>query len=129
MTPRDLARLYLDKGRDDELVAERLAPMADVPDSGVGFHAQQAIEKYLKAVLALNEVRVQKTHEIGALLGQVAELGLDLPDGVGLALELNPYSVLERYPLAPESEPLDRATVLDLVARMRAWCAELVEEG
>lgn len=72
--------------------------MADVPDSGVGFHAQQAAEKYLKAVFALNEVRVRRTHEMAALLAQLGELGVEAPEGLDAAVELTPYSVLERYP-------------------------------
>jgi HEPN domain-containing protein len=78
-------------------------PWTTCPTLGVGFHAQQAVEKYLKAVLALNEVPVRKTHDIGALLGQLAELGLELPDEMDAALELTPYSVLERYPLARDA--------------------------
>lgn len=85
-------------------------------DSCVGFHAQQAVEKYLKAALALNEVPVRKTHDIGALLGQLAELGVELPDGIDGALELTPYSVLEGYPMAPRCEDLDRKGVLNVVS-------------
>jgi HEPN domain-containing protein len=98
MRPHDLAVLYIRKAREDELIAQRLAPMNDVPDTGVGFHAQQAVEKSLKAVLALNEVNVQKTHDIGALLGQLRELDLDIPKELDEAVELTAYSVMARYP-------------------------------
>jgi HEPN domain-containing protein len=70
MKPHDLARLYLDKAWEDELAALRLAVMDDVSDAIVGFHAQQAVEKSLKAVLALHEVRVRKTHDIATLSSQ-----------------------------------------------------------
>jgi HEPN domain-containing protein len=34
----------------------------------VAFHAQQAVEKYLKAFLIRHEIEFPKTHDIGALL-------------------------------------------------------------
>ena len=103
--------------------------MGDIPDSGVGFHGQQAVEKYLKAVLALNEVPVRRTHDIGALLGQLAELGVELPDGLDAALELTPYSVLERYPMAREAEALDRKRLLGIVSHVRAWAEGVIAQG
>ncbi len=125
MTPHDLALLYLSKGRDDEVIAAKLAPMEDVADSGVGFHAQQAVEKYLKAVLALNEVRVRKTHEIAALITQVCELGIEFPKELESVVQLGPYSVLERYPLGGVVEPLDRRAALQLMATVRRWAEQL----
>ncbi len=128
MTPHDLALLYLSKGRDDEVIAAKLAPMEDVADSGVGFHAQQAVEKYLKAVLALNEVRVRKTHEIAALITQVRELGIEFPRELEAVVQLGPYSVLERYPLGGVVEPLDRRASLQLIAMVRRWAEQLTLE-
>lgn len=121
MNPRDLADLYLKKAADDDLAAARLAPLAEVADSIVGFHAQQAIEKSLKAVLALHEIRVLKTHDLAALAHQVKELGIDLPAALEEAFELTPYAVHERYPLGGELEPLDRPASLELVAKFREW--------
>ena len=37
----------------------------------VAFHAQQAIEKSLKAYLAYNEIDIPKTHKLQSLLGRV----------------------------------------------------------
>lgn len=121
MNPRDLAKLYLEKAYDDEVAATALVQMAEVADSIVGFHAQQAIEKCLKAVLAIHEVRVRKTHDLASLGAQVLELGIALPPTLDDALELTPYSVLERYPLGGELEALDRQGALELVRQFRDW--------
>jgi len=36
----------------------------DIPDDVLGFHAQQAVEKILKAVLAANDLGYERTHNI-----------------------------------------------------------------
>lgn len=128
MKPRDLALLFLEKAWADEVAATRLAPMEDVADSIIGFHAQQAVEKSLKAVLALQEIRVNKTHNIATLSAQIKELGMELPPGIDDALELTAYAVLERYPLGAEVEPLDRSGALALAHSVREWASALVGE-
>lgn len=122
MTPHDLGRLYFEKGRQDEDAATELADNADISDSIVGFHCQQAVEKYLKALLATQEVRVLKIHDLASLIEQLGELGVVLPDEYQEITELTPFSVLARYPLAAgEAEPLDRPKALSLVASVREW--------
>jgi len=44
--------MLLRKAMQDELVLERLVNDQDVDDDTLGFHAQQAAEKLLKAALA-----------------------------------------------------------------------------
>jgi len=47
------------KARQDELVLERLLGDCDVDDDTLGFHAQQAAEKLLKAALAVRAILLQ----------------------------------------------------------------------
>jgi hypothetical protein len=54
----ELALLLVGKAEGDESILDRLLDDHDVPDDVLGFHVQQAVEKRLKAVLALNESRV-----------------------------------------------------------------------
>jgi len=54
---RELAELLLQKAEQDEFALDKLIPDPNSPDEIIGFHAQQAIEKMLKAVLALAAVR------------------------------------------------------------------------
>jgi HEPN domain-containing protein len=51
---RALARTLLARAREDMQTLEALAG-AVVPDRAVGFHAEQVVEKSLKAVLAERE--------------------------------------------------------------------------
>lgn len=41
----DLAQLLMEKAAGDEKILLRLIDQDDIPDDGLGFHAQQAVEK------------------------------------------------------------------------------------
>jgi hypothetical protein len=43
----DLARLLMEKAAGDEKILLRLIDEDDIPDDGLGFHAQQAVEKMM----------------------------------------------------------------------------------
>jgi HEPN domain-containing protein len=62
--PADLPRLLLGLARDDEFAARSLLPVEGVADSILGFHAQQAVEKSLKAALAYRGVEFPYTHDL-----------------------------------------------------------------
>lgn len=65
--------------------------------SAVGFHAQQAAEKYLKALMTWRQIEFPKTHDLSRLLLLLAD---DAPLAENLApIEiLSPYGVDARYP-------------------------------
>jgi hypothetical protein len=48
----DLAIRFARKAESDEIALDKLGDDPDVPDDLIGFHAQQALEKLLKAALA-----------------------------------------------------------------------------
>jgi len=50
---RDLAEVLARKAGDDAKAMQLLAPNPEISDEIIGFHAQQAIEKWLKAVMAV----------------------------------------------------------------------------
>jgi hypothetical protein len=58
----------MEKAAGDERILFRLIDDEDIPDDGLGFHAQQAVEKMIKAVLAHNDVSYERTHNIAYLL-------------------------------------------------------------
>lgn len=128
MTPLDLAKAFLAKGRADELLCERILNDKDINDALFGFHAQQAAEKYLKAVLAIDEERPEKTHDLGVLAAQCERAGHPMPEALREVFDLAPYAVDERYPFGT-TPPLDRSASLDLVIGVRVWVEGLVDEG
>jgi len=66
-----------------------------------GFHLQQAVEKSLKAWLALKRVDYPKTHDLNPLFGLLEDEGEDIELFWSL-LELNPFAVQFRYEVADE---------------------------
>lgn len=125
---RELALLLARKAKGDESVLEKLLDDPDVPDDVLGFHAQQAIEKRLKAVLAFREVDYDRTHSIGYLTSLLAHHGIDLPDGREQIEELTPWAVAARYESSFD-EVLDRGAVRGHMAVVRDWSKELLEGG
>jgi HEPN domain-containing protein len=95
---------------------------------GAVFHAQQAVEKFLKAVLVWHQVEFPKTHDIGRLTDLLKTVDSGLADRVREASALTPYAIEARYPsdlseptLAEAREALSIATrVRDAVLRQLA---------
>lgn len=95
---------------------ERIAPEI------VAFHAQQAAEKMLKALLVLCQVDFLRTHSIGALLTLCEEAGFDGVQELVEASSLTRYAVAARYP--GEEEPVSRQEAEEaakLAAQVFAW--------
>lgn len=53
---REVARLLLQKAREDFSAAQVLIATADQTDHVIGFHLQQTVEKALKSVLASHAI-------------------------------------------------------------------------
>lgn len=68
-----------------------------VTDAIVGFHAQQAVEKALKAVLAVHGVEVPFTHDLAGLADRCAAEGATLPSTLAEIDRLTPFGVRLRY--------------------------------
>jgi len=79
-TGRDLAEQLLRRAADDEAAARAMLPLESVTDAIVGFHAQQAVEKSLKVVLAARDVEFPFIHDIGGLADLCEEAGASLQE-------------------------------------------------
>jgi len=76
----------------------------------VGFHAQQAVEKALKAAIASHDQDFPFTHDIGLLLQLCQDAGLELPVDLAEADRLTPYAAAVRYGLGdPGAVPTPHA--------------------
>jgi HEPN domain-containing protein len=75
----------------------------ECPTDTVCFHAQQCVEKYLKALLVWKQTPFAKTHDIGVIAALVpAELRPDLTPEE--ARRLTKYGTITRYP--GDDEPI-----------------------
>lgn len=90
---------WVEKAEEDFRVAVSLRRLRQAPPhNAVCFHAQQCVEKYLKAVLEKQGAVIRKIHALPVLLDQCAEthplLTAMRPDMVRLSV----YAVEFRYP-------------------------------
>lgn len=88
--------------------------------TGVCFHAQQCVEKYLKALLVSHGLTVERTHNLAALAVKLGDKAGPLPLSLEHLAELNPCAVTLRYD-DQTIDVLDREYVVDLTATMRDW--------
>jgi len=95
---RDLVRQWMAKAEEDLGAAKALLSMGTSFLSAVGFHAQQAAEKYLKAFLTWHQIEFPKTHDIEELLELIATSDAALADSLRSACVLTQHAVEPRYP-------------------------------
>ncbi len=116
----DLAAQLLDLARNDLASAEALEADERVSDASAGFHAQQAVEKALKSVLAHREIDFPFTHNITLLMQLCEDAGFELPDSLSDADRLTPYAAALRYGLG-DPEAVASETALRWAANAIQW--------
>lgn len=62
------------------------------------FHAQQAVEKYLKGFLAHHEIHVRKIHDLESLLEECENINHSFKDFHDAILFLSQFYIESRYP-------------------------------
>lgn len=70
----------------------------DVLPEQICFHAQQAVEKSLKAVLLFCHIDFPLTHDLEELLDTIESEDVSIPSGLLDVGTLTPYAVETRYP-------------------------------
>jgi HEPN domain-containing protein len=123
---RDLARELIGLAADDRAAAAALLDIAGVSDAIVAFHAQQAVEKSLKAVLASGGVDFPFTHNLAALLQLCEDADVDVPAELEESDLLTPYAVAARYG-SKSPATVDRAAALQFAAAAVRWAVGIVE--
>jgi len=92
------------------------------------FHAQQAIEKSLKAALFAHEIEFPRTHDLIQLTQLLRGRRISVPASDGDLRRLNPFAVIFRYDDA-DIDPMPQSEAADMVTAIRVWAGELVEEA
>ena len=128
----DPAHLLLRKARDDERLALLVLAEATISDEQIGFLAQQAVEKALKAALSFHGVPYRRTHDLAELIDLLSTAGIAHPEALEDAVVLTPFAAEMRYDyLPPEDEreaPFDRGAAMRLVSSVLAWAEAVVSE-
>lgn len=119
--PRETSLILLKKAEEDATAVREFAGNPEIADSIIGFHAQQAVEKWLKAVTAANGVRHSTIHDIDRLIEIVEATGVEVSlDRDSLAV-LTQYAVPMRYDELLDAESHGREMLVALVDEVAAW--------
>jgi HEPN domain-containing protein len=124
--PPDRPEVLLRKARQDELVLERLLDDQEVDDDTLGFHAQQAVEKMLKAVLASRGVEYPRTHNLRVLIELLAQGGVQLPEALSEITRLTQFGTTFRYDTFRSAGPGERMKWPELIRSLRAFVEPLI---
>jgi len=122
LSPPELeeARLLLRKAREDADAVAKLAPDGSTADAIVGFHAQQAVEKALKAVLAASGEDFPWTHDLRYLVERLNDLDAPGFPSMHDVRVLSPWAAEFRYGETID-DPLDRVQAAELVTETIMW--------
>jgi HEPN domain-containing protein len=105
-------------GNDPSILREQLC-----------FHAQQAAEKALKAVLILKNVEFPFTHDIASLIKIGVAAGVQMPQDIRRAAHLTPYAAETRYPGGwGEIGSADVEEALDIAGRVISWAKQFLAD-
>jgi HEPN domain-containing protein len=118
-SPESNWRSWVAKAENDLLNVRNNLTADEVPWDTVCFHAQQAAEKMLKALLLHRGVPAPRTHDLAALLEQCVMQDERAEALRGSCLLLNPYSVDARYPAAfPEPDEREARQAVEAARRI-----------
>lgn len=104
---------------------EKLAPDPEIDDRPVGFHAQQAVEKAVKAALTLKGIDFPKTHDLDYLISLTVKHSIALDPEFASATWLTPWAAEFRYDDAP-MDTLDRKRAVTAASAAVDWSQELL---
>ncbi len=103
--------------------------LKDAPDihlSTVCFHAQQAVEKCLKAVIVRQGIELRRTHDLENLTSLLLEQNIVPPVNLEELSKLNPYAVTFRYD-DTEIELLSRNDAENIMNTIQHWAEEQIK--
>lgn len=125
----DAARVLLRKANNDLTALTNMLDVEAFSEDIFGFHIQQAIEKALKAWLALLGVLYPRTHDINLLLGLIEQAGLDISEFEDF-VEYNMYAVQFRYEdFDLTDQPLDRPDCIQQVSNLLQYLNDILQKS
>lgn len=112
------------RAEEDRKVLMHILFVPDISLSSSCFHAQQAVEKYIKAVLSKKSIKFPFTHDLEEL---VKLYDGKLPISLEQLKKLNPFAVKARYDEPPEIDAT-REEIAAIVNSMADWCKEQIND-
>ena len=120
---REVADHLVSGARADLAAARELEAIEDPRDNVLGFHAEQAVEKSLKAALVLAGEEAPATHNLVELVDRLRDAGVEPPPAVDrVAAALTPWGVL--FSDNEGEHDLDRDAALEAATEAVAFAQE-----
>ncbi len=113
--PSTQAQILLIKAEEDEAALHAVGN----PDAILGFHAQQAVEKLIKALISARLAQFELTHDLARLVRALQGLGEFLPATPLRLSDLNDFAVDYRYDLLFQHSIPSRADLIETVRLIR----------
>ena len=104
-----IVNLWFKKAESDFKTIENNLKSNDPPTDAICFHAQQAIEKYMKGALVYLEKHITRTHDLVNLLTSIVHYIPELAEYEEHLDEISHYGVEIRYPDIFYEPTLDEA--------------------
>jgi HEPN domain len=123
--PRRQTQLLLRKARSHRTALEHVGLDPTFADMIVGLHAQQAVEKLIKAVISHNQIAYPRVNDLDRLLQLLDAEQITQPPGAQQLVSLTPWATRFRYEDPPEPISLDRRATVTLVDDIAAWASAL----
>ena len=123
--PADDPREWINRAKSNLAMAKIRIPDAYPED--LCFHAQQAAEKAIKAVMIKRGIDFPYVHDLARLLSLLKESDETIPDFVGQARKLTRFATATRYPIdqtVTEQIYLDALATAESVLR---WAEERIK--
>ena len=119
MSDLDHARLMLNMAGKDLKALQGMMDVNTFANEIFGFHAQQAVEKALKAWLSLVDVDYPRIHDLEELLALLESSGDTVPERFYALIDLTDFAVQFRYASFEDVDSqLDRAETIRQVTEL-----------
>jgi HEPN domain-containing protein len=119
----EYAEMLARRAAGDLYACRALIDDSEVEDSIIGFHAQQTVEKAMKAALVLAGVELPYTHDLESLAELIGTSGIGLPTEIADTEWLTPWAADFRY---EEPVALDRPAALAAAESASGWATSLL---
>ncbi len=126
---REVVQGWLEKARRDLITAERELESQEPFTDIACFHAQQAVEKGLKALLTGHGTTPPRTHVLEDLALLLARYEPEAEEKVYEVARLTPYAVASRYPELPDPSHEEAQTGVAIAREVLDWIMQLAPCG
>jgi HEPN domain-containing protein len=124
--PIDNAKELLQKATNDLIAAQATFATGKAFDT-VCFHAQQAVEKSLKTILALHDVEYPRRHDLDELIELVRPLAPEITLYESRINTLSPFAVEIRYDSVFDPSIEETSSALNLAVEFHTFANKIIE--